>query len=295
MLRELDARYVFPERLKQQRGELVRRWSAPRLAQLTSAKALAKAMDDDLRDLFHDAHLGVRVARPDRAPPPAGEPSAAELAAMERQLANEHFGVVRAEILPGNIGYLRIDGFAPADFAGTQRAYVDAMGFVGDTKGLILDLRDNHGGDGQTAALLMSYLLDGKRLLLKEYWRATNKTTEDWTRDSVAGRRYGEKRPVWVLTSGETFSAGEELAYDVQTLKRGTIVGASTGGGANHNVIIMVGKRFMASIPIGTTQSPVTGTNWEGVGVKPDLSVAGDKALDVALAAARRAVAAPER
>ena len=107
----------------------------------------------------------------------------------------------------------------------------------------------------------------------------------------MSGRRYGEKRPVWVLTSSETFSAAEELAYNLQTLKRGTVVGETTGGGANHNMFAIVGKRFLTSIPIGTTKSPVTGTNWEGVGVKPTIAVASAKALEAALAAARHAVA----
>jgi len=250
-------------------------------------------MDDDLRELFHDPHLGVRVPRDDRPAPPMKEPTPSEMAAMEKQMATEHFGIVRAEVLEGNIGYLKIDSFAPAEFAGTQRAVVDAMSFVGDTSALILDLRDNHGGDGATVALLMSYLLDTKRLLLNEYYRPSNSAHEDWTSDRVPGRRYGEKRPLWVLTSGETFSAGEELAYDVQTLKRGDIVGETTGGGANHNMFAVVGKRFLTSIPIGTVKSPVTGTNWEGVGVKPVLAVPSAKALEVALAAARRAVATP--
>jgi hypothetical protein len=293
LLRELDKNYVFPELLARHRAELVRRWSAPALTRLTSAKAIAKAMDDDLRELFHDQHLGIRLPRDDRPPPPMKEPTPAEMAAMEKQLASEHFGIVRAEVLEGNIGYLKIDSFAPAEFAGTQRAVVDAMSFVGDTSALILDLRDNHGGDGETVALLMSYLLDSKRLLLNEYYRPSNTRHEDWTRDSVPGRRYGERRPLWVLTSGETFSAGEELAYDVQTLKRGETVGETTGGGANHNMFALVGKRFLTSIPIGTVKSPVTGTNWEGVGVKPQLPATSAKALEVALAAARHAVARP--
>lgn len=291
MLRALDKNYVFPERLAQLRSELVRRWSVPRFTKLTSAKATAKAMDADLSELFHDKHLGIRLLRPDR-PMPVGEPTPAELAAMEQEAAGEHFGIVRAEVFEGNIGYVKIESFAAMDFAGTKRAIIDAMGFVGDTKALIFDVRDNHGGDGETVALLMSYLLDTKRLLLKEYWRPTNKTNEDWTHENVPGRRYGEKRPVWVLTSNETFSAAEEFAYDVQTLKRGTIVGGTTGGGANHNMFVVVGKGFLSSIPVGTTKSPVTGTNWEGVGVKPEVRVASAKALEVALAAARRAVGA---
>lgn len=294
VLQALDKNFVFPERLAQQRPELVRRWSTPEFGRLTSAKAVAAAIDRDLAELFHDKHLGIRLRRPGGPAPHAGEPTAAEQAAMEKELAREHFGFVRAEVLDGNIGYLKIDSFAPSEFAGTQRALIDAMGFVADTDGLILDVRGNHGGDGDTVALLMSYLLDTKRLLLNEFYRPTGLSREDWTRETVAGRRYGEKRPLWVLTSDETFSAAEELAYDVQTLKRGTLVGQTTGGGANHNMFVPVGRGFAMSIPCGTTKSPVTGTNWEGVGVKPELASESGKALEVALEAARHVIKAPE-
>jgi hypothetical protein len=291
ILRELDRTFVFPEKLKQQRGELVRRWSAPAFTRLTSSMALLHAINADLRALFDDKHLRL-IFRQGMDPPAAQEPTAAELAEMEREEARRHFGFVRAEILDGNIGYLKIDGFADAHLKGTPQAVQDAIGFVGDSDGLVLDLRENHGGDGETVALLMSYLLEHKHLLLQQYDRVSGKTDEDWTRETVPGRRYGEKRPLWVLTSSETFSGAEELAYDVQNLKRGTLVGETTGGAANHNLFVVVGQRFVLSIPCGTVKSPVTGTNWEGVGVKPDLAAPRAQALDVALAAARRALGA---
>jgi hypothetical protein len=297
LLHELDTKFVFPDRFAKARPELVRRWSSDAFKRNATAAALEKAVNDDLLELFHDRHLGMRrhpkkALRPAAPPGHEAGPTSAELAAMEKQEARRHFGFVHAEIFDGNIGYLRIDGFADALLPGTRRAVADAMSFVGDTDALILDARLNHGGDGDTVALLMSYLLDGKKLLLVAWDRVTGKSEEDWTLESVpTGRRYGAKRPVWLLTSRETFSAGEELAYDLQTLKRGTLVGETTGGGANHNVFVPVGDGFVLSVPYGTVRSPVTNSNWEGVGVKPELEVPQGQALEVALAAARKAVA----
>jgi hypothetical protein len=268
ILRALDARFVFPDRLKAQRPELVRRWSSDAFKRLGTAAAVENAINADLKEAFHDRHLGL-MRPPPGMPLPASppdhdaRPSAAQMAAMEKMEARRHFGFVRAEILDGNIGYLRIDGWADAQLPGTRRAVADAMSFVGDTDALIVDERFNHGGDGDTVALFMSYLLDGKKLLLVAWDRVSGKTEEDWTLENVpAGRRYGGKRPLWVLTSRQTFSAGEEFAYDVQTLKRGTLVGETTGGGANHNDFVPVGGRFALSIPVGTVRSPVTNTNW---------------------------------
>jgi hypothetical protein len=297
ILRQLDAKFVFPDRLKAQRPALERRWSSPPFTQLATADAIERAINADLREAFHDRHLGLMRPPPGMPMPsaeaaPEAPPSAGELAAMEREEARRHYGFVRAEILDGNIGYLRIDGFADGHLPGTRRAVADAMSFVGDSDALIIDERANHGGDGDTVALLMSYLLDGKKLLLVAWDRVSGKTEEDWTLESVpAGRRYGTRRPVYVLTSRETFSAGEEFAYDVQTLKRGTLVGETTGGGANHNIFVPVaGGKFGLSIPYGTVRSPVTNTNWEGVGVKPEVAVPRDQALETALAAARKAI-----
>jgi C-terminal processing protease CtpA/Prc len=84
------------------------------------------------------------------------------------------------------------------------------------------------------------------------------------------------------LTSAFTFSGGEECAYNFQTQKRGTIIGETTGGGAHPGGMVPVADHYMIFIPTGRAINPVTKTNWEGVGVKPDVSVDADKALDTA-------------
>ena len=291
--RELEQKFLYPDVVKKKLPSLLGRWSSPPFSTLTSASELVAAMNADLTDAFHDGHLMLLPLRAEDMPPGAfnsGAPTAGELVAMDKEESAMSYGIVEARVMDGNIGYLELMHFPDVHLAGLPRAIAAAMQRLHDTRGLIIDLRWNGGGDGDTVAHLVAYLLDRPALLLREYDRVTGKHTEHWSPASVPGPHYGGKRPVWVLTSHGTFSGGEELAYDLQTLKRARLVGETTGGGAHHNAVVRVGDHFALSIPVGTGESPVTHTNWERVGVKPDVPVAAERALDVALAEARRSL-----
>lgn len=289
ILRELDEKYVVPERAAAGHAELARRWATDEFRRVGSSRQLCERVTRDLREVLGDRHLGLlpKKALPPAALGPDRPLTAAELDEERAMAKQSQFGVRKVDVLDGNIGYIELVGFPAVQLPEAAAAVERAMDRVAGTRALILDLRDNHGGDGDTVAIWMSYLLAQRTLLLTSWDRTTGKTTEDWTPATVAGRRYGAARPLFVLTSQRTFSAGEELAYDVKTLGRGTIVGETTGGGANHNMFVPVGGDFVLSVSISTTKSPVTGSNWEGVGVKPDVEVAADRALDTALARAR--------
>jgi len=289
ILNQLEDKYVVPERAAAAHAELARRWATDEFRHLESSRQVCQRVTDDLRQVIGDGHLFLLPAK--ALPPAALGPdrplTAAELDEQRTMARQSNFGVRKVDVLDGNLGYIDLVGFPTAQLPEAAEAVKRAMDQVADTRALIFDLRDNHGGDGDTVAIWMSYLLDRRTLLLTSWDRTTGKTSEDWTPATVAGRRYGAARPVWVLTSHKTFSAGEELAYDVKTLGRGAIVGETTGGGANHNMFVPVGGDFVLSVSFSTTKSPVTGTNWEGVGVKPDVEVAADRALDTVLARAR--------
>lgn len=291
VIHELEQKFVFPERVAKKLPSLIGRWSSPPFSTLGSASEIVRAINADLTDAFHDGHLMLMPGRAEDMPAAmldSRDPTAAQLAQMDKEEAITRYGDIDAKVLDGNIGYFGLTHFPDVHLAGLPRAIADAMKRVRDTRGLIIDLRWNGGGDGETVAHIMAYLLDKRVLLLNEYDRVTNKHNEHWTPATVPGPRYGARRPVWVLTSRNTFSGGEELAYDVQTLKRGRLIGETTGGGAHHNQMVRVGGHFVLSVPTGTVESPVTHTSWEAVGVKPDVAVAADRALDVALAEARK-------
>jgi C-terminal processing protease CtpA/Prc len=201
-----------------------------------------------------------------------------------------NFGFERAQRLAGNVGYLEIRSFA-FDAAMVDSALAAAMTFLGNTDALIIDVRRNGGGDPAMVAAVCSYLLPPNTLINKFYWRPDNRWDEFRT-GHVSGRPYGTRRPVYVLTSDETFSGAEEFAYDMQTQRRGEVVGDTTGGGAHPGGLRRVTDTFGVFVPAGRAVNPVTGTNWEGTGVRPDVPVPADAALRTAhLRALERLVA----
>jgi C-terminal processing protease CtpA/Prc len=156
------------------------------------------------------------------------------------------------------------------------------MTLLAGTRALIIDLRENGGGKPEMVVLVASYLFD-RRTHLGDLWDSwADSTHHYWTQDTVAGRRFGGDKPVYVLTSAHTFSAAEEFAYDLQALKRVTVVGETTAGGAHPASEGRLGDHFAISVAWGNSINPITGTNWEGVGVVPDVKVSADEALAVA-------------
>jgi C-terminal processing protease CtpA/Prc len=127
--------------------------------------------------------------------------------------------------------------------------------------------------------LVCIYLFDEEPLLLDSiYWRDDDLNQQYWTLPYVPGRRFPDT-PVFVLTSKRTFSAGEELAFILQTRKRGVIIGEKTDGGTHPGASFRISPHFEASVPIGRGISPITGSDWEGIGVTPDIPVPQEQSL----------------
>ncbi len=243
-LAALTKYYVFPDVAVKIDAE-IRKQVAAKKYTMTSAKAFALALTTDLQAVSHDRHMRV-VYDPDVIPDhnPDAAPLPAEMERFHDVMRFRNAGYVKAERLDGNVGYLRLDEFAPAAEAAPRAAA--AMTLLADTGALIIDMRFNGGGDPAGVALLVSYLFaaDDEQHINDIYWRPDNSTRQFWTYPDVSGTRY-PKKPVYVLTSKDTFSGAEEFAYDVQNLKRATIVGEITGGGANPGGPEKVHPHFM--------------------------------------------------
>lgn len=279
---KLSANYVYPDVAASVSSGLKEKLRAGNYDGDITAKAFADHLAKDLRSLGNDRHLRVTYDPSFQAPPDDGPQTKATQAELDDERAwvdKGAAGIANVRRLPGNIGYIDLREFMPADFA-AQR-YASAMELVSGAGGLIIDLRQNVGGDPHTVALFLSYFFaenDGRHLN-DIYWRKDGTTDQFWT-FPVVGPRYSG--PVYVLTSPRTFSGGEECAYDFQTQKRATLVGAVTGGGANPGGPVALVHGFVAGVPSGRAINPVTKANWEHVGVKPDVVVAPSDALKVA-------------
>jgi hypothetical protein len=278
LAKNLEERYVFPDIAKQMSTDMRERMQKGEYDQVTSASAFAKLLTEQLRAVSHDKHLSVNYsADPLDGRDPDAQPTEAEREKDRRFFNRINYGFEKLERMPGNIGYLNLRGFADPELGGDTVAA--AMNFLANTDALIIDLRQNGGGEPAMVALVCSYLFGKDPVHLNDlYWRKGNRTEEFWTKASVPGKRY-EGKDVYVLTSNRTFSGGEEFAYNVKNLKRATLIGETTGGGANPGGFQRITEHFGAFIPGGRAISPITKTNWEGTGVKPDVSVPGELAL----------------
>ncbi|WP_167759851.1 S41 family peptidase [Massilia horti] len=292
LVAKLNDHYVFPDKAKQIEAVLRQRHHEGKYDGMTDGEQLAKQLTDDLHGVAHDLHMKVRFSRglvpPDDAvgPPPASQAEWEQRTnfgmrlffGVYRRLSN--LGVEKVDHLSPNIGYLQVSGFPPPFFVAEK--YAAAMDKLADTDGLIVDLRENRGGGPQTVALLVSYFVD-QRTRLNDIWdRDTGISIQQWTEDKLDGKRYGGKKPVVILAGPGTRSAGEDFTYTMQALKRATVIGERTWGGAHPTRPYRLGDHFFAVIPSRRTISPITHTNWEGVGVMPDVAAAPDKALEAA-------------
>lgn len=278
----IERRYV-----DQAKGrEVARKLRAEKWQSSMTGEAFAKQLTGRLRASSGDGHFAV-----DYSPKPiaesGGEATFSE-AEMERFYgAQLNHGVEKVERLEGNIMLLDLRVFPPPTMAGDVIAA--AMTLVAQGDALIIDLRRN-GGGMDSANLLMSYLLPPGTEISGSFDRPTGKRTHTTTAAWVPGRVFGADKPVYVLTGKRTFSAAEAVAYDLQAAKRATIVGEVTGGGANPFEYRRIDAHFALSLPEARSINPVTGTNWQNVGVKPDVPAQADRALETAMSLARAAI-----
>jgi retinol-binding protein 3 len=282
----LDSFYVFPDVARRMGDSARARLARHEYDGIGSGPAFARRLTDDFTAISHDKHLAVRYSArilpqlpPDNGPPQA--PSPDDVARRRAEAAQENCSFEKVERMEGNVGYLKFDGFDDVDYCAETVAA--AMTFLSGTRALIIDLRQNGGGSPRMVELISSYLFDSRTHLNDLWTRSTNRTEEFWTRDSVAGRKFGGTKPVYVLTSSRTFSGAEEFSNNLKTLKRATIVGETTGGGAHPVRPRGIDDHFFIGVPFARAINPITKSNWEGTGVAPDVKVPAADALATAV------------
>jgi C-terminal processing protease CtpA/Prc len=242
---------------------------------ITTPEALAVRLTHDLLVESQDKHLAVAVVPASSSTTPAA-PAANT---REQGVRRTNAGVQRVEILAGNVGYLNLTAFWRAEEA--QEIIGDAMRLLRRAVALIIDLRQNSGGSPETVALTAAYLFDQAGLSLFQIVPRSGPPVAYATPTPAPGERDG-RRAVYVLTSARTFSAGEGFAFLLQERARAQVVGERTAGAANPGRAYRVNPWFEVTVPNGQVRSAVSGGNWEGRGVKPDLEVAAADALLVA-------------
>ena len=265
--------YVFPDVGQKAAEKITASLAAGEYDKLSDPRAFAARLSDDIAAIAHDKHLRIESMGGPRPPRGPG-------GAMPRSEA----GIVRADKLAGGVGYIEVIGFPP--LPAFKPAVDKAMLALKGSRALIIDERRNGGGSPDGVGYLVSFLVPPNRSIEINDIVSRVPKTHDFKREKHSSQPTPvsfAKIPVYVLTSKNTFSGGEEFAYDVQTHKLGKIVGEVTGGGANPTGPVDLGHGLRASIPFGRAENPITKTNWEGRGVQPDVSVPAQDALRTAL------------
>ncbi len=265
-------------------GEVCARAAAGAYDTLDAADGFLLALEQDLRAASNDKHVGLWLERLEDVKDDDADYTPADPEYVEH-LKRTNYGFRRVEILPGNIGYIRIDEFAHPALGGPTAVAV--MNTVGSVDALIIDLRWNGGGAG-LVNLISGYFFDEPTRLNDVWERASGETSQGWAPEYVPGPSLSHV-PLFILTSGQTFSAAEDFAYGLQHAGRATIVGERSKGGGHPVEILRMIRDDMAvvmQVPNARSVNRHTGTSWEGVGVVPDVEVAASQALAAAYEAA---------
>ncbi len=291
---QMRDRYVFPDAGASAETMLRKKLKDGGYDTVTYASGFASVLTSDLKSVCHDLHLRVEYGDlpPEEADPNAATPTDTR-GATSKPFEASGSGLGSPDILPGNIGYLDIREFLPAK--NVKKAIAGAMARLAGSSALIIDLRKNDGGEPETVALISSYLFDKRTHLNDLHWRAGGRIQQFWTDEKVLGRKFAQSKPVYVLTSKHTGSAGEEFAYNLQSPMRATLVGETTWGGAHHGYSVRLTDQYYAFIPLARAVNPITKTNWEGTGVQPDVPASYQTALLVAQKLAMQALTVDEK
>lgn len=278
----LDNHYVFPDKAQaiikflqaQERKKAYTSYTNDPLK-------LAKRIQADIYQIHRDPHLFIEY-NPNLSGRIQGkvEPSEEEIRQAKIFGKENNYLFKKVEVLPGNIGYILINGFVE-HINEAKPIIASALGFLANTSAIIIDLRENQGGEPDMVSQVESYFFKEKTRM-NDLVNRSNKDTTFYYADPAKTDGLTLSMPLYILTSKKTFSAAEDFSYAMQQAKRATIVGEVTGGGAHPTMPFTVGQGFVASIPFARSLNPVTQTDWEGTGVMPDFKVEASKALSKA-------------
>ena len=275
-IKNLKQYYVYPDVAQKTAEALLAHEKNGDYDSAKDAGAFADLLTSQMREVSQDRHL-ILVYSEAPLPERPTEPTAEDVARYRKAMKEANCSLEKAEILPHNVGYLKLNSFPDPSVCGA--AAKAAMSRLNDGDAIIFDLRDNRGGAPDMVMLMAAYLFDHPEYM---YNPRENTTERSWTRSPVPGNRLADK-PVYILTSSSTFSGAEHFSYDLQMLKRATLVGETTGGAAHSGVFHRIDEHFGMGIPETKPINPYSKTDWVGVGVEPDVKVRAADALEAAI------------
>lgn len=278
---QINKYYVLKDAAVKMSGYLKLRYEQGYYNKIEDPYELADLINADMYATHHDEHFRVEY-NPVLAAEVSGEiDDVPEMLAKKLEQDKAcNFGFKKIELLTGNIGYLEISQFARLNKY-SKAAATNALTLLANTRALIIDLRYGRGGSPEMVNYIAGYFFKNKTHLADIYIRNENITLPYYSTPDTVNKTL-HSIPIYILTGNRTFSAAEGLAFSLQKLKRATLVGETTRGGAHTVAYKPLSNGFVCDIPFGKVTDPVSKTNWEGTGVIPDIKISAEKALEAA-------------
>lgn len=279
--KRIERYYVFPDKAKEIGQYLAKRLASKAYDPISDYNAFLDTLATDINQVHHDPHLrmgfdpGYVNELKQRKSKPLPTPQ--KLEEEKAFYRKNNYGFAKVEILPGNIGYMALTEFDIVNDE-SKTIVAAAFEFIAYADAVIIDLRSNYGGEPAMVQEVLSYFFDKPVHTGSTYDRETGKTVKNYSLAKVKGKKIPAKK-LYILTSQNTFSAPEALAYFMKNAKRAVIVGEATAGAAHGTKGFIVNDQVVMQIPFMRGIDPVTKSDWEGVGVQPDVVIKADKAL----------------
>jgi C-terminal processing protease CtpA/Prc len=277
LMSQLTEHYLHPDVAERICARIRRRLAEGDYRGLADERAFADAVTEDMQSVNGDLHLFVQYSEEELPKDSTMDDSPLR---AEQAVLTGH-GFAKVERLPGNVAWVDIRKFYDPTVAGAGAAAIAAMQLVAGADALLLDLRNNRGGEPEMNALVSGFLFDERTHLVDLYFPAANRTLQYWTDSFVPGPIFGGTKPIYALISGRTISGGEGMAFQLQQSKRATLIGETTAGAGNFHYPLRLTAHLLSAVPSGYPVDPVSGGQWEGVGVRPDIDVPAEQAFDV--------------
>lgn len=278
--------YIYPDVAKKTSEHLNKQYEAGYFDQCKDNEIFATVLTEAVQSVNKDKHMKIMTNALYIAPENTLEAKAAHRMGQINHYRNYNHGFKELKMLEGNVAYLDLRMFDPLYRA---KEVADAyMKLLSQSDAVIIDLSKNGGGDPSMVQYLCSYFFDKKLHLNSLYYREGDRTQEYWTLEEVEGKKMADI-PLYIMISEETFSGAEEFSYNMQQLKRATLIGQTSAGGANPGETRGINNDLSVFIPTGRAINPITNTNWEGVGVQPEIQTKKEETFDQALILAQKA------
>lgn len=282
----LKEKYIFPEKVSPMEKAVYKKFSEGQYAQYTTTNKFLKQLNHDMETLIEDRHVNIfydpikvkqiKAENKGTYTHPNFSPEFLKRAKFENHM------VRKAERLDGNIGYLKLDLFLDSRIA--KPTIVSGMNFLSNSDIMIIDIRQNGGGNANAVNFLTNYFLPDSTLISEYYSTLTKETTKTYIEHEEQVQKFSDKVPLYILVSKKTSSAAEAFAYQLQAFKRAIVIGDTTLGEANPGYAFALNDNLWLMVPTSINSNAVTKTNWQGIGVIPDILIKSGRALEAALA-----------